>query len=129
MWCYSVGCSEEVAAVARPIDPPPSLLSFRIGGLLRLPRLEFLFFVQGDFLDPPFVPAGLKTGFEPHLDDAPGEFLADQVGGKAKHVGIVVAARHLRGQFVVAQRRTDPANLVGGDAHADAAAAQQDAQL
>src|SRR5437899_1253070 len=75
------------------------------------------------------MPATLELGLEPNLHHAIDQLATQEVGGQAQHIGIVVAAAHLRGDAVVTGSRTDTVNFVSGDAHADARAADQDAAV
>lgn len=106
----------------------PTLLGRRGRFIIRR-ALPFFFFVDGDLFDAPLVSAALELAFEPSIDDSPSEFLADQIGRQAQHVRIVVSTRHFCGEFIVAQCCSNPSHFVGGDRHADATAAQQDARL
>jgi hypothetical protein len=75
--------------------------------------------------------AGVAATFEGGLDEYLGDFfdqaLAQKVCREAEDVGIVMAARELGGEFVVADGGAGAFDLIGGDAHADACAADQHA--
>ena len=81
----------------------------------------------GDFLDAAGVAAALERRVEPGADDPFDHVVAEQIGGQAQDIGVVVSAAHLCGNTVMARGRADAANLVGNDAHSDAGAAHQDA--
>ena len=55
--------------------------------------------------------------------------MAQEVGGKAEDVGVVVRAGESGGEFIVGDGSADALDLVGGDAHADARAADEDARV
>ena len=71
----------------------------------------------------------LEFGLEPDLHHAVDEPIAQQVGRKAEHVGVVVQAAHFGRQIVVAGGGPDAGELVGHDAHPHARSADQDAPL
>ena len=59
--------------------------------------------------------AALKFGGEEDLNDALGHIFADHAGTHGEHIGVVVAAGHLRAQRLAAQRTADAPDLVGGE--------------
>src|SRR5947209_3359156 len=73
--------------------------------------------------------SALEVGFQPDADHAVDQLFAEKVGGKAKDVGIVVAPAHFGSDAVVARRRAHALYFIGGDTHADAGAADQDAAV
>src|SRR5262245_12445004 len=75
------------------------------------------------------VTAAVEGGLQPDPHHLLHELLAQEVGGEAEDVGVVVSAAHLGGDGVVAGGGADAAHLVGGDAHADVGAANQNAAL
>src|SRR5262245_44240401 len=92
-----------------------------LSGLFRL--------VFHDLVHPPGVPAALERRLQPDADHPFDQFLAQEVGGKAEDVRVVVPATEFGSDTVVARRRPRTADLVGRDAHADARAADQYAAL
>jgi len=66
---------------------------------------------------------------EPDLDHAADEFVSYEVGRQTEDVGVVVSAAHVGGQFVVAERRPYPRDLVGYDGRSDPCPAEQDASF
>src|SRR5262249_49007978 len=85
--------------------------------------------VPADLADALGVAAALEVGGQPDAHHAVDQPLAQQVRRQAQHVGVVVAAAHLRRDAVVARGGAHALDLVRGDAHADAGAADQDAAL
>ena len=81
----------------------------------------------GDLADPPGVAAALEGSVEPDLHEPIHEPVAQHVAGKAKDVQIVVAAAEFRGDVVVARGGANAGNLVGGNAHPQPGAADQNA--
>src|SRR5262245_21783794 len=73
--------------------------------------------------------SAFERRLEPDADHPLDQLFAEQVGRKAENVGVVVPAAKFGGDTVVARRRPGAPDLVGGDAHADARAADQDAPL
>ena len=79
--------------------------------------------------DAPGVAAAFERRVQPDFDHAVDQPFAQQVGGEAEDVGVVVAAAHFGRQIVVAGGRADAGELVGRDAHSQAGAADQDAAI
>ncbi len=77
----------------------------------------------------PGVPAAFKRRVQPELDHVVHEVLAQQVGGEAEDIGVVVAAAHFGRDVVVAGGRADAGELVRRHAHPQAGAADQNAAL
>src|SRR5205807_3192912 len=80
----------------------------------------------GDFFDAAFVASAGEFGGQPLVHDSEGFLVLQNARTEREHVGIVMLATHL--SFVL---RTDvggphAGHLVGGDGHANAAAADQD---
>src|SRR5438552_8023071 len=75
------------------------------------------------------MPAAFELGLQPDLDHAVEQFAAQQIRGQAQDVGVVVAAAHLRRDAVVARGGAHAGHLIGGDAHADAGAVDEDAAV
>src|SRR5438105_3069087 len=75
------------------------------------------------------MPAALELSFQPNLNHTVDQFPAQEIRRQAKDVGVVMAAAHLRSDAIVARSRANAGNLVGGDAHADTGAADQDATI
>jgi hypothetical protein len=73
--------------------------------------------------------ASFKGSLQPKLDHALNEFFAQQIGRETQDVGIIMPPAHFGGNAVMARRSTDAGNLVGGDAHADPGAANEDASF
>src|SRR3954451_2368417 len=73
--------------------------------------------------------AALVLGLQPQLEDLVGEADRDDAAAHREDVGVVVLARQPRGVEVVAQRRTNPVDLVRGDLLALPAAAEHDAAI
>ena len=86
----------------------------------------FAVFDGGDFAYAALVTAAGEVGGEPDFDILSEHYLADEVAGNAEDIGIVVLTRDLRVELVVAKCGADASYLVGGDAHADACAANED---
>src|SRR5205085_881690 len=75
------------------------------------------------------VPAALEVGRQPDAHHAVDQLLAEQVRRQTKDIRVVVPPTHLGGDAVVTGRGANVLDLVGGDAHADAGAADQDAAV
>src|ERR1043165_4488773 len=58
--------------------------------------------------------AALEGGFHAGLNDVLDEALAEEVGGEAEDVGVVVGAADLRGELIVGDGGADALELVGG---------------
>ena len=54
-----------------------------------------------DLLNASGVAASFERGVQPGADDAPDDPVPKHVCGNAEHVGIVVAAAHVRADFVL----------------------------
>lgn len=80
-------------------------------------------------VDATLVTAALKLGVKPLVDDHLGELGAHDAGAKGKHIGVVVHARELGAEGLGAHDGAHALDLVGGQADADASAADQDAQV
>jgi len=74
------------------------------------------------------VPPALKLGGEESVEDAGRLVGLDLGAGETKHIGVIVPPGERRGCFIVNQGGAHAGNLVGGDAHADAGGAHQDAE-
>ncbi len=83
----------------------------------------------GNFFQTALMPAIFEGRQQPGVHNAADKFVAEEVGGKAQDVGVVVAAADLGGQLVVADRRANAGELVGYDGHADTGAVNQDATV
>src|SRR5262245_16641292 len=88
-----------------------------------------ILFVSGDLFGPPGVAAPLEVGNQPGLDHFLDLFLADEVGGQAHHVGIVVPAAEFGVDHVAAVGGADHGDFVRGDAHSVAGPANEDAAI
>ena len=124
-------CMQDAAEVRGSNGTKVSAAVARAARLLARPAASLLDFPLdgGDFFDAPGVPPALEGRGQPQLDHAVDQAARPAVGRQAEHVGVVVAAAHFGGQIVVAGGRADAGKLVGGDAHAQAGAADQDAAL
>lgn len=80
-------------------------------------------------VDATLVTASLKLGVEPLVDDHLGELGTHDAGTKGKHIGVVVHAGELGAEGLGAHDGAHALDLVGGQADADASAADQDAQV
>src|SRR5579862_8516278 len=69
--------------------------------------------------------AGVERSFEPDAHHAFDEILAEEVGGKAEDVGVIVPAAHFGSDGIVAGSGSDAVHFVGGNAHADAGATNE----
>ncbi len=67
-----------------------------------------------------------ELGGHPGFHDLAEEHFSDLVAGEAQDVGIVVVARDVGAQLVMAQSGADAPDLVGGDAHPQARGADED---
>ena len=82
-----------------------------------------------DLVEAAFVAAAFEFGFHPDADEPLGAAGAQEVAGEAEDVEVVVTAAELGRDFVDAGAGADAGELVGGDGHADAGAADQDAAV
>ena len=73
--------------------------------------------------------AALELGGEEGLHDGLRQIGAHDARPQGQHVGVVVAAGHLRHERVGTQGAAHAVNLVGGDGNADAGGADDDATL
>lgn len=96
-------------------------LEFFFGHSLPLVRLLQL----ADLLNPSRVAAPFEFGLEPDLDHAVDQAFAQHVGRETQHIQIIVPPAHLGRQVVVARGSADAGELVRGDRHTDARAADQ----
>lgn len=80
----------------------------------------------GDFLKTSGVSSGLEGGNKKDADDLIGELVAELVSGEADDVGVVVSAAVFCGHAVVAGGCADAGEFIGGDAHTDTCAADED---
>ena len=74
------------------------------------------------------VPAAFELGIEKVLDDSL-DLGADLLRGQAADLGIVMEAGAVGGKDIIALGGADAAHFIGGDAHADAGAADQNAPV
>ena len=72
------------------------------------------------------VPAALEGRGKPQFDHPIDQPFAQEICRKTQDVRVVVAVAYLGGQIIVARRGAHAGELVGGDAHAQAGAADQD---
>src|SRR5262245_2887318 len=79
-----------------------------------------------NLLDPAGMAAAVERRFQPDADHALDQLFAEEVGREAEDVGVVVTSAQLSRDAVVAGRGPGAPDLVRGDAHADARAANQD---
>ena len=82
-----------------------------------------------DQTDTAGMAAALERGVQEHIHDALGHIGTDDAGPHGQHIGIIVAAGHLRAEGIAAQGTADPLHLVGGDGDADSGGADHDAFL
>ena len=75
------------------------------------------------------MPSPLERRLEPGAHDRHGAVLGRRPSGKGQHVEIVVLTRKTRGLHVGAHAGADTGHLVGGDGHADARSAHEEATL
>src|ERR1044071_1975804 len=75
------------------------------------------------------MPAAGKLRGQPFIHDAKSFTSIEDAGAESEHVGIVVFAAHLGLIFRAHVGGPDPVNLVGGNRHANAAAADQDSEI
>ena len=75
------------------------------------------------------MPAAFEGRGQPQCHDLIGEGEADDATADRQHVGIIVLTRHPRGVEIVAERRADPANLVGGHLFSLATAANHNSPV
>ena len=90
--------------------------------------LPFLFhpaFEVDDFFDAPRVAAAFEGRVQPEFDHAVDQPLAQQIGGEAQDIRIVVPPAELGREIVVAGRGANAVKLIRGDAHAQARPADQ----
>src|SRR5712691_12031486 len=73
------------------------------------------------------MPAPFELRFDPNLDHAVDELFAEQISRQAQDVGVVVPTAHFGGQIVVTQGGAHAVKPIGGNRHADARAADQNA--
>src|SRR5207244_1077534 len=84
----------------------------------------------GELGDPaPEVLLGAVLGGEVSLKQLEGERLADDLGAEAEYVDVVVLDTLVRRVDVVAERGANAGHLVGGNAGADAGAADHHAAV
>ena len=77
------------------------------------------------FVNPPFMAPALEAGVEKSFHDLARGVGRSGFSGQAKHIRVVVLARHLGRGFIRHQRRPHPSNLVGGHRHSDARGANE----
>ena len=101
--------------------------------MLYIPTLKPFFLIHrtitagfevNNLLHAALMPPAFKFGIDPLTDHFLHQRIAHQIRRQAQNIGVVVPPRHLRRPFVMAQRRADPVDLVGGDRHSNPAAAQ-----
>ena len=83
----------------------------------------------GDLGQAGHVAAPLEFGGEEDVDDGQGQVGAEDAGPQGEDVGVVVEPGQPCCGLVVAERRPDPADLVGGDVLALAAAPEDDGPI
>ena len=80
---------------------------------------------HGDAL---FVSAAVEGGVDKNFREFDGFFAVDDASAEAENVCVVVAAGHFRAELVRQDGSADAFLLVGGDGHADARSATEDAE-
>ena len=70
-----------------------------------------------------------ERGIQPGVDDLEREHFARDARADCHHVGVVVFAGEAGGHHVGQQRAADAFDLIGGDGHADAGRADDDAAV
>ena len=73
------------------------------------------------------MPAPLESCVQKRIENSFGLFRPGGLASQAKNIGVVVLPGQRRGGYISDQRRPHARHLVGGDAHADARRANQDA--
>src|SRR5262245_23293882 len=86
-------------------------------------------FEARDLVDAAGVAAAVERCVQPDAHHLVHELFAQEIGGQADHVAVVVAAAHLGGDGIVAGGGADAAHLVRGNAHTDVRAADEYAAL
>src|ERR1041385_86955 len=81
-----------------------------------------------DFVQPPLVTAALKMPVQKRLHNSLGLFGWGYLLAQAQNIGVIVLAREEGGFRINRKGRANTWNLVGGNAHADARAADEQAQ-
>ena len=88
-----------------------------------------LVFERRDHGDAIGVATSVERRGEEELHDLVGQTQTDDPGAHREHVGVVVGAGHARGVEVVAERRSDPTDLVRSQLLALPAATEHDAEV
>jgi hypothetical protein len=88
-----------------------------------------IFLEMFDLLHAAGVPTGLKLRFQPDADHPIDQLIPQEVGRQTQDVGVVVSATHLGGNAVVAGSGPDAMDLIRGNTHADAGAANQNTAI
>jgi hypothetical protein len=95
-----------------------------VGGLVVRAVLD-----ADDLVQPLLVATAVEAAVYPSPDDLANEALPQHSAAEHEHVGVVVLAGKRGTSHVVHEGRANAVDLVRGDRHADAGAAQQDAAL
>lgn len=96
-----------------------------MGGLFHF----FVVFDLGDFVDALLVAATGVGGGQEGLHHFDGLGAGDDAAAKGQHVGVIVFAGEAGGEHVMGEASTDSGDFIGGDGNANAAAADDDAEI
>ena len=81
------------------------------------------------FVQTPGMAASLECLLQERPDDVTSQSGAYDVSSHAEDIGVIMLSGSPGGEEVVAQSRPDAADFIGSDTHADARAANEDAEV
>ena len=88
-----------------------------------------IFLDDSDFFDTALGASAFEAGRKPGVENLLRRGLIDEASAHRQDVGVVVGAREMRGERIVAGGGADARDLIGGDGHAQAGAAHQHAEI